>query len=185
MNRVIGGDYEGLKLKKLGNLLYISSAFKSILIDKNHVERYEMADKDTASQFSYGKAVVGNIVFGIIGTVAGIGGKNKKTYQVVICFRDGKKSLIEVNEKYYKIITRELFNVENYDVEANVLKAKKSNLIALTYIVSLIICILIIQVIVPSRNGVKHLNQFGTLFLIGAPIVIAVVLPNYLFKRKR
>ena len=177
MNRVIGGDYEGLKLRKRGNVIYISSGFKNVYIHKNYVEKYEMADKDTASQFSYGKAVVGNIVFGIIGTIAGIGGKNKKTYQIIICFRDGKKSLIEVNEKYYKIITRALFNVENYDSALAAINIKKNFITTTIIVISFIIGVLIASFFPNGKNLRMNIFLFG--------LIIAYTLPRLLYNRKR
>ncbi|MBD5521321.1 MAG: hypothetical protein HDR03_08900 [Lachnospiraceae bacterium] len=50
-------------------------------------------------------------LFGGIGAVAGIGGKNKssKEYLISIEWKSGEKSLILLDEKYYKVFIASMF----------------------------------------------------------------------------
>lgn len=44
-----------------------------------------------------------------VGLAAGLTAKRKGIYMVAIEFYDGKKSLIEINEKAYKNLIRDMF----------------------------------------------------------------------------
>ena len=57
------------------------------------------------------KAGVGNILLGPIGLLAGVAGKQKGIYNIALHFKDGKKSLIEVDEKIYKKLLQNVFQV--------------------------------------------------------------------------
>ncbi len=50
-------------------------------------------------------------VFGGIGVVAGIGGKNKssKEYLISIEWKSGEKSLILIDDEYYKVFIKSMF----------------------------------------------------------------------------
>ena len=56
----------------------------------NYTSRYMIPGtyrkvSETQNQFSYGKAVVGTLVFGAVGAVAGINGKKMVTYRCDKC----------------------------------------------------------------------------------------------------
>lgn len=118
MNKVLAGDYKDSIIQFTSSIpaIYLGMG-KKIPIDKAHVLRYEVAGQETKSGFSVGKAALGAAVFGDVGVIAGANGKNKSLYQVALYFRDGKKSLIEVDDRCYKAITTELFGVEDYRAE--------------------------------------------------------------------
>jgi len=85
---------------------------KSIWLDKNNVETYEVVDethaKSTTSAAS--RALVGGFFLGPAGMLAGaLSSKTKDAYIIAVQFKNGGKSLLEVDEKIYKTMVRCLF----------------------------------------------------------------------------
>ena len=80
-NKVISGDYPFYKVKTMLGL--VSMAFGNIIfyLDNTTVESYKVV---------------------IDGNITGV-------YQVAIDFKDGKRSLIEVDDKIYKLIVKRCF----------------------------------------------------------------------------
>lgn len=56
-----------------------------------------------------GRALVGDILLGGVGLLAGLSAKSKGTYTIAIQFRQNDKALIEVDDKIYKAIIKECF----------------------------------------------------------------------------
>ena len=85
-NRVISGDYAGKQIVGGGisQAGIVMGIVKKIFLNSTTVESYE-----------------------VLGGVAGAVSKNG--YQVKIIFKDGKKSLLEVDEKIYKAIVQACF----------------------------------------------------------------------------
>lgn len=83
-------------------------------VTKNRVASYEVIDESNSSKYSFWKGAMGVALLGGIGAIAGIGGK-KKEYLIVIEWSDmrqhaeGTKSLICIDEKYYKAFVRSMF----------------------------------------------------------------------------
>ncbi|MBD5521322.1 MAG: hypothetical protein HDR03_08905 [Lachnospiraceae bacterium] len=48
-------------------------------------------------------------LLGGVGAIAGIGGKNKKEYLIAIEWKDGDKSLILIDDEYYKVFIQSMF----------------------------------------------------------------------------
>ena len=82
-NRVINGDYAGSQVVGGGAAISLG-IIKQLRLNSSTVESYE-----------------------VLGGVAGAVSKNG--YQVKIIFKDGKKSLLEVDEKLYKAIVQACF----------------------------------------------------------------------------
>lgn len=61
------------------------------------------------SSSAAGRAALGALFLGPAGIAAGLGAKKKGTYWVAIQFKDGKRSLLEVNDKVFRAITIALF----------------------------------------------------------------------------
>jgi hypothetical protein len=106
-NKVIRGDYEGQSVStfmgvRIGN---------DITIHKSNVESYELIteEKMKSASSSVLRAGAGAFLLGPIGLFAGLSGKNKGIYMIAIYFKDGKKSLIEVDDKVYKAIVSSMF----------------------------------------------------------------------------
>lgn len=85
-NRVINGDYAGSQIVGGGtaNAAIALGFIKQLRLNNSTVESYE-----------------------VLGGVAGAISKNG--YQVKVIFKDGKKSLLEIDEKLYKAIVQACF----------------------------------------------------------------------------
>lgn len=111
-NKVIAGDYSGKMVRStLGMVSIITGLGKSVDINSSKVEAYELITdehrKSAASGISRG--LVGGALLGPVGLLAGLSAKKKGTYTVAVRFKDGKQSLLEVNDKIYKAIVKSCF----------------------------------------------------------------------------
>lgn len=113
MNKVIAGDYVGKSISLTLGTAYLSiSMLKSIQLDKSTLESFEIVNQEKRKNASsvVGRGLVGGFLLGGVGLLAGsLSAKNKGTYQVILLFKDGKKSLIECDDKVYKAITKSMF----------------------------------------------------------------------------
>lgn len=110
-NKVIAGDYNGGLVSTFLGITSIGLGFSSITIDKNSVECYEVVDESSRKSAASvaGRAIVGSL-FGGVGAIAGaLSAKSKGIHTIAISFKDGKKSLIEVDDKIYKAIIKAVF----------------------------------------------------------------------------
>lgn len=107
-NVVLEGDYKYKGIMNPTGKPYISVSFgKKLYLNKDTVEAYELITDETRKSAASGVArgLVGGALLGPVGMLAGgLSAKNKKSYTMVIQFKDGKKSLIEVNDITYKSI---------------------------------------------------------------------------------
>jgi len=112
-NKVIAGDYAGCIVGQAWGIPYISTSLtKSVQLTKNTIASYEVLDETkTKSAMSIaGRGLIGGFLLGPAGMLAGaLSAKAKGSYIVAIQFKDGKKSLLEVDEKIYKAFTKQLF----------------------------------------------------------------------------
>lgn len=114
-NKVIAGDYQGREIGGMLGLIYILERGKdnpSIDIDSKNVESYELITDEHRKSASSGVArgIVGGALLGPVGMLAGgLSAKSKGIYTVAIQWKDGKKSLIEINDKLYKNLVKSCF----------------------------------------------------------------------------
>lgn len=110
-NKVIAGDYANKKIIESFGNLKISSLTEERIIDKTTVETYEVITDEIRKSGTSAilRGGLGAAVFGPAGLLAGVTAKNKGIYQIAIQFRDGKKSLIEIDEKLYKLLIKKCF----------------------------------------------------------------------------
>ena len=112
-NKVIAGDYEGKGVGAGFGQCYIVVGFgKNLYLNKDIIEAYEVISDDHRKSAASGVArgLVGGALLGPVGLLAGgLSAKNKGTYNIVLQFKDGKKSLIEVDDKIYKAIMKIMF----------------------------------------------------------------------------
>lgn len=109
---VIAGDYEGKYVGNTVNGGYISIGFlTTVCINKETVESYEIVTEEQRKSASSAvtRGLVGTALLGPVGLLAGLSAKSKGSYQMIINFKDGKRSLIEVNDKTYKAIIKACF----------------------------------------------------------------------------
>lgn len=112
-NKVIAGDYNGkLIISVYSNAKIVIGLFKKdIELNKDTIESYELiTDEHRKSAVSgVARGLVGGALLGPVGLLAGLSAKNKGIYQVAIQFKDGKRSLIEVDDKIYNAIIQSCF----------------------------------------------------------------------------
>lgn len=111
-NAVIAGDYEKCAIGAAApKNIFILKGLKQIKLNHDMVESYEVMNAETSKSATsaVGRGLVGNFLLGPIGIAAALSAKNKGTYVVAIQFKDGKKSLIELDDKKYKILMAALF----------------------------------------------------------------------------
>lgn len=103
INIVLEGKNKGTKITG-GTMLYANG-----WLSKNNISSYTVIDESNKDQYSFWKGALGVALFGSIGAVAGINGKNKKEYLIAIEWKDGEKSLILINDEYYKVFVKSMF----------------------------------------------------------------------------
>jgi len=112
-NMVIAGDYQGKQITcTLGNASLYIGLIKSFELNKKNVESYELITDEHRKSASSGVArgLVGGALLGPVGMLAGgLSAKNKGIYQVAVQFKDGKRSLLEIDDKTYKAIVKNCF----------------------------------------------------------------------------
>lgn len=111
-NKVIAGDYLNATVDStFGNISFIQGMKEVAKINKNEVETYDIITDEHRKSASSGiiRGAVGATLLGPVGLLAGLSAKNKGIYTVAIKFKDGKNSLIEINDKVYKNLIKVLF----------------------------------------------------------------------------
>ena len=106
-NKVIDGDYKGKSVVPTAlGITIVLGFFKKVMINEITVENYEVFDseKTTSATSAMGRGALGSFFLGPIGLLAATSAKKKGVYMIAIQFKDGKRSLIEVNKKVYKQI---------------------------------------------------------------------------------
>lgn len=112
-NKVIAGDYLGKVVGQALGQPYISIGFtKSVYLNNTTIESYELITDEHRKSAKSGVArgLVGGALLGPVGMLAGgISAKTKGIYQLALQFKDGKRSLIEVDDKIYKALIKACF----------------------------------------------------------------------------
>lgn len=111
-NKVISGDYAGKQVMSTFGIPSVSTGiFSSIDLTKDTVEEYEVLDETSrkSATSAVGRAFVGGVILGPVGWLAGLSAKSKGTHVIAVSFKDGKRSLLEVDDKIYKSIITKLF----------------------------------------------------------------------------
>ncbi len=117
-NQVIEGKFKGQYLiKDVNNIVSISYGFfKSYQITKENVEKIELltAEKSKDIGSSVARGLVGGILLGPVGLVAGaLVGKDSNINRFEITYKDGEKSLVEVDKKLGDCILSVKWELEN------------------------------------------------------------------------
>ena len=111
-NKVLAGDYAGKIVGATFGQIYIGvSLGKNLNINKDTVESYEVITDEQRKSAASGiaRGAVGAALLGPVGLLAGLSAKNKGTYNVAIKFKDGKNSLVEIDDKIYKALIKIMF----------------------------------------------------------------------------
>lgn len=111
-NKVIAGDYNGKPVSYMLGLLSIQTGFTSLLeLNKATVKTYELMDENSkkSAVSAVGRSLVGGFLLGPAGLFAGVTAKSKGTHIVAIEFNNGKRSLLEIDDKIYKALMKKMF----------------------------------------------------------------------------
>ena len=96
----------------LRSISFLSIHGNCIEVNGNSVRSYTLVADDHRKSATSGiiRGLIGGYFFGSAGMLGGIfSAKNKGIYIVAIEFRDGRRSLIEVDDKRYKALIRRVF----------------------------------------------------------------------------
>jgi hypothetical protein len=112
-NMVIAGDHLNKGVMKFGVTAQINIGLKeSLVLNKTTIDSYEVVTEEHSKSAASGvtRGLVGGVLLGPVGMLAGgISAKNKGIYTVALAFKDGKRSLVEVDEKVYKALVASMF----------------------------------------------------------------------------
>ena len=113
-NTVVAGDYAGRKVKvKFFNQIQLCRLFSApILVDETTVARYEVVSQDVSKSGTSAlcRGFIGRFFFGTPGMIAGsLSAKNKVATTVSVEFKNGDRSLMEVDRRIYKLLMKKLF----------------------------------------------------------------------------
>lgn len=107
VNIVLEGKFKG---EKIYNSSYTTGLdIKNWSTKKSNVSSYTVIDETNKDQYSIWKGALGVALLGCFGAVAGVGGKKKKEYLIAIEWKDGEKSLICIDDEYYKVLVKSMF----------------------------------------------------------------------------
>lgn len=106
-SKVIAGYLEGESVRIGNGLVLIGSK----AVAKWTVESYEVVSEEKNISLASGllRGVAGRIILGPWGMLAALTAKKKGAYSIALQWKNGKKSLIEADEKIYKAIVKNLF----------------------------------------------------------------------------
>ena len=71
--------------------------------------RCEIIDMAIVPPSAVGRAAVGTFLLGPVGLLAGVTAKRKGIYTIALEYHKGGKSLIEIDEKRYKLLIKKMF----------------------------------------------------------------------------
>lgn len=112
INYVLEGKFKDKEVYHFSKQEYIEIIGGGYLTKLN-ITSYAVLDENNknSSEYSFWKGVLGVTLFGSLGVVAGISGKNKssKEYLISIEWKDGNKSLILIDDKLYKVFIKSMF----------------------------------------------------------------------------
>jgi hypothetical protein len=114
-NQVISGDYEN-RLVDIGGwtasflIIRKDAITKLAKITKDTVQSYRLISSESEIKGSsfFKRAAVGTLVLGPLGLLAGLTAKEREIYYVKVFFKDGKESIMALDDNYYKILTSSL-----------------------------------------------------------------------------
>lgn len=115
-NQVIKGAYQGCSIVKefcMDRILIKRGLDPDIVLDQQTVAKMEVIDEEMRKSGSSAvlRGALGAAVLGPVGLLAGLSAKNKGVYLLAVEFKDGQTSLIEVDQKIYKLLRLELFDI--------------------------------------------------------------------------
>lgn len=111
---IIAGDYTGKTvLTAFNDLMIATSFFKQVVINKDTVQQWEIINEQTriSAVSAIGRGVLGGVLLGPLGLLASFTAKRKGTHHVAIVFKDGKQSLLELDDFSFTLLRKSLWGV--------------------------------------------------------------------------
>ncbi|MFF5993468.1 hypothetical protein AAGS61_01785 [Lysinibacillus sp. KU-BSD001] len=111
-NKVIAGDYEGCPIMGFVTPgIYSNPKQPPLELTKANVINYEIITEEHRKSAASGiaRGLVGGALLGPVGLLAGLTAKTKGIHVIALEFNDGKRSLIEIDEKIYKTFIQKMF----------------------------------------------------------------------------
>ncbi len=110
INIVLEGKYKELKISGYKEISVQTPEYiGGRTLNSSHISSYTVIDETNKDQYSFWKGALGVALFGGVGAIAGIKGKSKKEYLIAIEWKDGEKSLILIDDEYYKVFVKSMF----------------------------------------------------------------------------
>lgn len=106
VNVILEGWGKGKEVYQRKSLLEVVSVWS---LYKPYVTSYTLINENNKSQYSFWKGALGVALLGGVGAVAGIGGKKTSEYLIAVEWKNGEKSLICLDDKYYKVFVQSMF----------------------------------------------------------------------------
>jgi hypothetical protein len=93
------------------SLFFTRSKNRIVVLDKNTVDSYEVIGEEsqTSATSAVARGALGAALLGPVGMAAALSAKKKGLYTVAIQFKDGKRSLLEIDDAIYKALVKILF----------------------------------------------------------------------------
>lgn len=104
INLVLEGKYKNKKISCGTQLRVDLNPFS-----KRYISSYTIINESDKKEYSFWKGAVGSAFFGGLGAIAGINGKSRKEYLISVEWKDGNKSLILLDDEYYKVFVKSMF----------------------------------------------------------------------------
>lgn len=103
-NKIIKGYGEGAKL-------LFCNEWNVPIVSPEYVDHYELIDQSSSKSMSSAimRGAVGGALLGPVGLAAAVTAKNKSTYLVAVYYKDGEKSLLEMDESVYNMFLKRMF----------------------------------------------------------------------------
>jgi len=135
-NTVTAGDYKGGNVVQDGSKVYVLKPqnplisflkgfliictigiclffmkSRKVFIDKKQVESYEVLGEEiqTSAASAVARGAIGALILGPVGLAVAASAKKKGIHTVAVQFKDGKKSLMDVDDSIFKAIVQNLF----------------------------------------------------------------------------
>ena len=112
-NKVIAGYKEGESVWS-GNALAFNGSLmvgNMASICKETVSTYEVITEEMMKSGTSAilRGSIGSTLLGPVGLLAGLSAKNKGIYTIAIEWKSGGKSLLEIDDKLYKLLVKKMF----------------------------------------------------------------------------
>lgn len=111
-NWVLEGDYKQKSVTMKGKTaVLVAGLMKQIPLDKTTIDQIEVVDEEQNQSMgsAMARGAVGSLLLGPFGAVAALTAKKKGVHVVAIQFKDGKKSLLELDDTRFKAIKMSMF----------------------------------------------------------------------------